>query len=294
MMPYSHKPEPFFDLLHASGDEVAPRSRVYCAGFDRAQWRAKAFAAHLVEWLPDYALAEDELRFHHGNAYVKLQQAAVRVYTSPDYEHRGEAGEITLHAICREYFATIPIAPRIFYKSSSNDPVKSFDLVHARFPAPEIFEIWLGEAKFYTDGAQAVAAAIASIKSHIEQGFLTREKLLLGPQISRSIPQYDAIMRVFRSQTRIDDFINASVFVVGIVSESPAAAAAKVKCNAYVAAALAELEALLARLHSADFGTKLSLSSSTSPWRARLKSLASLTVGSRGYNDPFDHSLGRT
>ncbi|MFX8000731.1 Hachiman antiphage defense system protein HamA, partial [Acinetobacter baumannii] len=87
--------------------------------------------------------------------------------------------EIALHAICREYFGTIPVAPRVFYKSSSNDPVKSFDLVHARFPSPETFQIWLGEAKFYADGPQAIAAAIASIKSHIERGFLTREKLLL-------------------------------------------------------------------------------------------------------------------
>src|SRR5262245_57495379 len=134
MAPYSLKPEPFFDLLHDGGDHAVPRSRVYCAGFELRRWRAKPFAAHLIECLPDYALAEEELRFHHGNAYVKLQQAAVRVYTSLNYERRGEVGEIALHAICREYFRTIPVATRVFYKSSSNDPVKSFDLVHARFP----------------------------------------------------------------------------------------------------------------------------------------------------------------
>lgn len=258
MSAYSHKPDPFFQLLH-DGDAAELRSRVYCAGFELGQWRGKAMAAHLIEWLPDYALAEDELRFHHGNAYVKLQQAAVRVYTSPHYERRGEAGEIALHAICREYFNTVPVAPRVFYKSSSNDPVKSFDLVHARFPTDETFEIWLGEAKFYADSGQAIAAAITSIKTHIEQGFLTREKLLLGPQISRSTPRYDDIMRVFRTQTSIDEFIAASVFVVGIVSESPAAAAARTKCDAYVASAVAELEALLATLRAADFGSKLRL-----------------------------------
>lgn len=258
MSPYSKKPDPFFDLLHDGGNAV-PHSRIYCAGFEFGQWRAKSMAAHLIEWLPDYALAEDELRFHHGNAYVKLQQAAVRVYTSVNFERRGEVGEIALHAVCREYFGTVPLAPRVFYKSSSNDPVKSFDLVHARFPSPESFEIWLGEAKFYTDSGQAIAAAITSIKSHIEQGFLTREKLLLGPQISRSAPQYDAIMRVFRSQTSIDEFIGASIFVVGIISESPAAAATKAKCETYIAAAVAELEAVLATLRAAHFTAQLRL-----------------------------------
>jgi hypothetical protein len=57
----------------------------------------------LGEWLPDYALLEDELRVNHGNMLLKLNQAAVRVYTSPEYERRGEAGEIALHVICRDF-----------------------------------------------------------------------------------------------------------------------------------------------------------------------------------------------
>jgi hypothetical protein len=49
------------------------------------------------------------------------------------------------------------------------------------------------------------------------------------------------------------------VFVIGIVSESPAAAAAKVKCDEYLRAAIAELNALLASLRNADFGIGLRL-----------------------------------
>jgi hypothetical protein len=214
----------------------------------------------LLEWLPDYALAEDELRvIDHTNAFIKLQEAAVRVYTSRQHEKRGEAGEITLHAVCREFFDTIPIAPRVFYKSSSNDPIKSFDLVHARFPASGSFEIWLGEAKFYTDSTQAIAAAFTSITSHIERGFLTREKLLLGPQISKSTPRYEQILPVFQAQTSIDEFLKASVFVIGVLAESPAAMAAKTKSDAYVKAAIDELDALLATLREADFGSPLRL-----------------------------------
>ena len=83
---------------------------------------------------PEYALPEDELDVTHANIYVKLKKAAIRVYTSEEYKKRGEAGEVTLHAICRDYFDTLPISPRVFYKSASNDVVKAFDMVHARFP----------------------------------------------------------------------------------------------------------------------------------------------------------------
>lgn len=258
MSVYDNKPERLFDLLPVAG-AGSPGSCICCAGFELGKWRTEPLAMHLIEWLPDYALAEDELRLHHGNAYVKLREAAVRVYTSNHYERRGEPGEIALHAVCRDFFNTVPIAPRVFYKSSSNDPVKSFDLVHARFPGENRFEIWLGEAKFYTDSAQAIAAAIASVTDHIRQGFLTREKLLLGPQISRTTPHYEDVMKVFRTQTSIDEFLKASVFVIGILSDSPAVQAASAKCDAYVAAALAELNTLLTSLNSADFGTPLRL-----------------------------------
>jgi hypothetical protein len=255
MSPYDLKPTRFFKELHDGGG-AGPLSRIYCAGFELGRWRGKQMATHLIEWLPDYALAEEELLFHHGNAYINLRKAAVRIYTSSNYEKRGEAGEITLHAICRDFFGTIPIAPRVFYKSSSNDPIKSFDLVHARFPDDESFEIWLGEAKFYKNRAEAISAAISSIKTHIEQGFLTREKLLLGPQISR---KYEQIMRVFEAQTSIDEFLNAAVFVIGIVSESEAAATATRNCKTYLNAATAELAELAKVLREADFEASIRL-----------------------------------
>ncbi len=187
MSVYDFKPDRFLEQRH-SDPKQSPKRDVYCAGFELAQWRCVPLAYHLVEWLPDYALAEDELRTHHGNAFVKLRQAAVRVYTSKKYEFRGEAGEIALHAICRDYFNTIPISPRVFFKSTSNDVIKSFDLVHARFPKDKPFEIWLGESKLYDDASAAISSAISSIKDHIDKGFLTNQKLLLGPQIPKSTP----------------------------------------------------------------------------------------------------------
>lgn len=255
---YKKKPNRFFDCLHDDTSSLIG-SIIYCAGFEYGKWRCEPFADHLVEWLPDYALLEEELGVDHGNAFIKLKQAAARVYTSAKHKKRGEAGEIALHAICREFFDTIPISPRVFYKSASNDPVKSFDLVHARFPKGKSFEIWLGESKLYANRGQAIAAAITSIKDHIKQGFLKNEKLLLGPQISRKTPRYRDIMEVFQAQASIDNFLNASVFVIGILANSRGLATTESKCDAYVKAAVDELGEMLAVLSGARFATPLRL-----------------------------------
>jgi hypothetical protein len=182
---YDQKPERFLDKLHDLSSGPLPSSAL-CAGFETGVWRSEGFAFHLAEWLPEYALPEEELGISHANSLAKINQAAIRVYTSPKYEKRGEAGEIALHAVCREFFSTIPISPRVFYKSASNDVVKAFDMVHARLLEGRPVEIWLGESKLYQDGSAAIRDAVESIRTHIDAGFLSNEKLLIGPQIPKS------------------------------------------------------------------------------------------------------------
>ena len=216
---YDQKPARFLvNLLNK--DHEALSSSVYCAGFELGEWRCSQFAFHLAEWLPDYALLEQELRFNHANSLLKLNQAAVRVYTSAKYEKRGEAGEIALHAVCRDHFGTIPISPRVFYKSASNDVVKAFDMVHARTPVGEPVELWLGESKLWQNGQSAVADAIKSVRYHVDAGFLTNEKIILGPQVPRDTPRYEEISLLFHKSTSLDAFLKSSVFVVGILCES--------------------------------------------------------------------------
>jgi len=229
---YNHKPRRFLERLHfdQSGNPV---DSICCAGFELNAWRCVPFAEHLIEWLPEYALPESELDVTHANIYVKLKNAAFRVYTSKKYEKRGEAGEITLHAICRDYFGTLPISPRVFYKSASNDVIKAFDLVHAGFPANGGVELWLGESKLYADAKQAITEALKSVAAHLEQGFLKEQKLLIGPQIPQNTPRYEEILELFQPQTSIDKFISASVFVIGILSNSSACSAAKKFDDAY-------------------------------------------------------------
>ena len=68
----------------------------------------------IAEWLPDYALPEEELRVNHANSLTKIREAALRVYTSTKYRKRGEAGEIALHAVCRDFFGLFQFLPASF------------------------------------------------------------------------------------------------------------------------------------------------------------------------------------
>ena len=254
---YDQKPERFLTKLHSSSGN--PSSRLYCAGFELSAWRCQQFAFHLAEWLPDYALPEEELRVDHGNVLVKLNQAAVRVYTSSKYASRGEAGEIALHAICRDFFGTIPLSPRVFYKSASNDVVKAFDMVHVRFPKDQSIQIWLGESKLYKSGASAIADAIKSIKEHVDGGFLSNQKLLLGPQIPKTTPNYSDIMKIFSKQESLDTLIKSAVFVVGILCDSQALTSAKSHDQSYLDAASKELENMEAKLLASGLPSSLKL-----------------------------------
>ncbi|TJY55566.1 DUF1837 domain-containing protein, partial [Sinimarinibacterium sp. CAU 1509] len=143
MNAYANLPERLLTCLYDSTTANEGQA-LYCAGFELQKWRCDALAAHIMEWIADYALVEEELNVSHANMYVRLQQAAVRIYTSDNYKRRGEVGEIILHAICRDFFKTVPFAPRVHYLTASNDVVKSFDMVHVRYLEGGTFELWLG------------------------------------------------------------------------------------------------------------------------------------------------------
>jgi Cap4 SAVED domain len=187
---------------------------------------------------------------NHANAYSRLCQAAQRVYTTYNYEKRGEIGEIAAHCICRDFFDTIPISARVYYKSAPNEIIKGFDLVHARISESEGLEIWLGEAKTYKSRSQAISEALVSVRGHIEAGFLRSHKLLLGPQVPLGTPHREEIVRLFEANTSIDELIESAVFPIFILGESDAIRGVEQHTDAYTAAVAAELHVLAAAIEN--------------------------------------------
>jgi hypothetical protein len=232
----------------------------YCAGFELSEWRCSGLADNLIEWIIDYALKSDELRdTNHTNTYVRLKQAASRVYTSEKYERRGEVGEIAAHAVCRTYFDTIPVAARVNYLSASNDPVKAFDLVHVRYVGDDNIELWLGEAKFFKDRNSAIKDAISSIGGHIQAGFLKNEKLLLGPQVSNDIPHSAKIKKLLSAEASLDDLISSAVFPVLIAANSDATAGHTSANADYSQEVDAEMKALWGKLQESGLTKRIKL-----------------------------------
>lgn len=253
---YQHSPPCVLSRISPENEDA----EAYCAGFELSEWWCEGLANNLIEWIIDYALKSDELvTLDHTNSYVRLKQAAARVYTSPKYDRRGEVGEIAAHAICRKYFGTIPVAPRVNYLSASNDPVKAFDLVHVRYIGDEDVELWLGEAKFFKSRSDAIADAISSINSHITRGFLTNEKLLLGPQVSSEIPHSGKIKALLSSEVSLDQLIKHAVFPVLIAANSDATPKHTSPNEKYREEVQAEMGALWKKLQASGLTSQIKL-----------------------------------
>jgi hypothetical protein len=254
--PYEQSPSCVLKKISASHQF----SEAYCVGYELNEWWCDGLADNLIEWIIDYALKSDELTtLNHTNWYVRSKQAAARVYTSPKYEKRGEVGEIAAHAICRKYFGTIPVAARVNYLSASNDPVKAFDLVHVRYLDDENIELWLGEAKFFKNRDAAIANAITSISDHITKGFLTNEKLLLGPQVSNDIPQSHKIKEILSSDKSLDELIKCAVFPVLIAANSDATPKYTQPCPEYTADVSTEMTELWQKLVTSGLTQKIKI-----------------------------------
>ncbi len=188
------------------------------------KWRYQNLAAHLTDWLPDFAIRHDDLpkKIETTTEYRKLTEiAAARVYDTNKTASRGEIGELMLHAICRQFSGTFPTVSKVYYKTSSNDVVKGFDLVHTRYNAKrKELQLWLGEAKFYKDGSRAVRDAIKSITQHLDAGFLNSEKILLGGKISKDTPGYSKLEWLFEKDTPLDDIFDRLVIPILIAYDS--------------------------------------------------------------------------
>jgi Cap4 SAVED domain len=223
-------PKPFLDspLLDS---EPNSQLNCICPGFELKKWRCERLAAHLIDWLPDFAIRHDDLppRIENITDYRKLiEDAAERIYKTEKSESRGEIGELLLHAVCRQFSGTFPAVSKIYYKDSSNDVVKGFDLVHTRYDvATDEMQLWLGEAKFYRSGSEAVNDAVTSIRKHLDAGFLTSEKVLIGNKVSKDTPGYSQLEHLFDRDTSLDQIFKRLIIPVLIAYDSDSASAYK-------------------------------------------------------------------
>jgi Cap4 SAVED domain len=243
-----------------------------CAGFERGIWRQKRFVEYLFDWLPRFALKARERQYLSDAPFSQIKKALYQLYDVSRVartSQRGEVGELLLHVCCVEHFKTAPIVLTVFYKTASNDVIKGWDCVHYRKADGGSIELWLGEAKFYEDAKPAITEAIKSIKAHIDAGFLSAQKVIVGSKIEDDFEDYDDVKKLFDLNTSLDEITKRLIVPIMITYDSAAVGLATALDDAYVAAVQAELQDLFSDLSSKHAGLELVLKAVFIPLKSK-------------------------
>lgn len=186
-----------------------------------------------------------------------VREAASRVYKT-DSVNRGEAGELLLHAACRQEFSTQQLVARLYYKSTLDQQVHGFDCVHFRMNSSEKIELWLGESKLYSSADDAIAKARASIKEHLDRGFLESQKMLILPKLADEDKALAAtVQHLFHKNTPIDQLLEAMVIPVLIACDSPGVVKATSVTDDYIAAVKGEMVNISSRIRKGELFASL-------------------------------------
>lgn len=219
-----------------------------CAGYESGEWRGRALAEHVMEWLPEFSLSADELRtFTPGTAVRLIKKAARLVYQTPKYGKRGEFGEILLHIALRQIYGSIPAISKIFWKDAVNSTVKGFDAVHVVANGTSL-ELWLGEVKFYEDGNRAINDVATELIDHTKTDYLRNEFMLITNKLDPTSPYFSKLSQLLDPNTSLDSVFDAACIPIFITYESDAIRSSKKTDDAYKTKLATEVSALQQKL----------------------------------------------
>lgn len=185
--------------------------RAYSAGFDQNEFRLKPLVDVIAAVIPEFALG-----YHSGSSIPipelrsKLKEAATRVYTTEKYKKRGEFGELILHLLLRDYFGSIPLVSKIWFKDTDNAVVHGFDGVHVVKNDVES-QLWLGESKLYTNGKAGVKELAKDLVKHLENDYLRREFSLIATKLPEQDPEIEYWRELLHEHARLEDILNKVV-----------------------------------------------------------------------------------
>lgn len=250
MNEYNEKPAPFLEKRFDFGNEKH-RCIVVCAGYEFGVWRYKELARHLiVDCLLDFSLRYSEIKDKSPQNYAEMFNRAVQfIYKTEKCKNRGEIGEILLHTVCRQFYDSLPVVAKFFFKDSPNDTVKGYDAVHV-VNGSDGLEIWLGEVKFYKRANQAVLDVIKELQEHISSEFLRTEFMAISPKIDPNMPHYDEIKRLLHRNTSLDKVFEKLVIPIFISYESPAIESNKAVCPEMESEIFEEAQKIFSRFDS--------------------------------------------
>jgi len=209
--------------------KISDNLNIYYTGFDLGLYRNDDLVKQIQRVIVDFAYG-----FHEGileeNYNIDIMRESAKsiykiknfsdtkkIYVDDDSEiddtiedkflRRGEFGELILHLLLRDFYESLPLLSKIYFKDTDGSTVHGFDAVHI---APDIndnskLSLWLGESKLYTDGKAGVKALTKDIEEHFNVEYLRREFAL----ISKKKGNYVALDKFedLNKQLEYEDFL---------------------------------------------------------------------------------------
>jgi hypothetical protein len=120
------------------------------------------------------------------------------------YLRRGEFGELILHLLLRDFYRTVPLLSKIYFKDSLGHAVHGFDSVHVQ---EDTKTLWLGESKIYTDGKKGLKELINDIKEHFKADYLDSEFMLISKKLKHldNVPEKDYWLALLTDSRTLKD-----------------------------------------------------------------------------------------
>ena len=208
----------------------------YLVGFDlkddgTKEYRLNSLIKILTDVIPEFAFGfHDGTETKNTELVSKVSEAAKAIYKIDEFQkvkdiylngeyiedddlankylRRGEFGELILHLILRDFYSTIPLLSKIFFKDSYGHTVHGFDAVHIE---PTSRTLWLGESKLYEDGKKGVKALIQDIKEHILRDYLNDEFALVSKKIKLfdNIPEKEYWLDILGDSNTLSEQLNS-------------------------------------------------------------------------------------
>jgi hypothetical protein len=201
-------PAKFLELrAHVVTPADLPQVLAMCPNYDQERWRAEELARHLCRWLPEWALRYGE-EPETATMMEMARRAALKVYTTDAYKSRGEFGELMLHAVLRHEFKTDIAVSKVFFKDSANDTVKGFDCVHISEATDGKLDLWLGEAKFYTRRADAIASAAQELGEHLTHDYLREEFAFVLDKLDPAFPHGEELRALLNDEQPLEQIVS--------------------------------------------------------------------------------------
>lgn len=202
--------------------QAEPKFSVFCVGYESAGWRTEemirdAFRRHLNSFALSYS---EWSKIDGDSAADALARSARMVYTTEKYQSRGEFGELFLHGILRDFYKAEPAVSKIYFLDGPNETAKGFDSVHVVVNDTGALDLWLGEAKLYTDMNGAIWDAAKSIREHVDNDFLRREFLAVSNKLDENWPHYEELKTLLDDNTSLDTIIGRLVIPVLLTYQS--------------------------------------------------------------------------